>query len=243
MPLQPECEGVPGVIRLVASDIDGTLTERRGSLLLSIDAVLALRKLEASGIPVTLVSGNSVPITAGLARYVGASGPSVGENGCVIYYRERIYHVCEGRPSRRLVEYALSLGLRESWQNQFRFHDLAFLGRSREEMARLLPLIKRAAEEENMRVLWSGYAIHVQPKDGGKLKGILKAAELLGVSRHELAVIGDGENDLDMFIEEAFKACPGDADETLKKVADYVASKPGGAGFAEIAEEILKRTG
>ena len=230
-------------IRLVASDVDGTLTERRGSLLLSLEAVRAIRLLESRGVRVALVSGNSIPVVAGLARYVGARGPRIGENGCVMMHGDRIIHLCRGAPSPSLIERLRGLGLRESWQNPFRFHDKAFLAASREEAERLLPEVRKLASLEGMRVLWSGYAIHVQPEGGGKGRAVLEAAKLLGVSPRELAVVGDGENDIDMFVENSFRACPGDAADAVKRIADYVASEPGGRGFAEIARVILSRAG
>ncbi|MCE4629472.1 MAG: HAD hydrolase family protein [Desulfurococcales archaeon] len=64
-------------IQMIATDVDGTLTIRRGELLLSLEAVRAIRELEENGITVSLVSGNSLPITAGLARYIGAKGPVI----------------------------------------------------------------------------------------------------------------------------------------------------------------------
>ena len=231
---------MPSRIRVVATDIDGTLTERRGNLLLSLEAVKAIRMLEARGIPVVLVSGNSIPVVAGLARYLGSTGPSVAENGCVLFWRGSTIHLCQGAPSRRLVESILSLGFRESWQNPYRYHDKAFLASSPEEAWRLLPEVRRLAESEGMRVLWSGYAVHIQPRGGGKGRGVVEAARLLGRSVEELAVVGDGENDLDMFLDEAFKACPGDAAEEVKRKADYVAREPGGRGFAEIAHLIAE---
>ena len=228
------------VIRLVASDIDGTLTTRRGNLLLSLEAVEAIRTLERRGVRVSLVSGNSIPVVAGLARYIGATGPSVGENGCVIFYQGKIIHLCKGRPSSSLVKTLLGMGLRESWQNAFRFHDLAFLAEDRERVEKELPRIKELAAREGMRVLWSGYAVHIQPLGGGKGRGVREVARLLGVPLSMVAVVGDGENDLDMFLPETLKACPGDADPAVKKVADIVARSPGGRGFAEIALAILE---
>lgn len=65
-------------VKLVATDVDGTLTLRRGVLLVSLEAIEAIRELEASGVRVSLVSGNSLPITAGLARYFGTTGPYQG---------------------------------------------------------------------------------------------------------------------------------------------------------------------
>lgn len=221
--------------RMVASDVDGTLTERRGSLLLSLEAVRAVRLLEQAGVRVSLVSGNSLPITAGLARYMGATGPSVAENGCTIFYEGRVIHVCRGRPPEELVEALRRLGLRESWQNPYRHHDLAFYvdpGRLGEAV--------RIVEEYGMAWYYSGYALHVQPPGGGKARGVEEAARLLGISLGEVFAVGDGENDIPMLERAGGSGCPADAAEEVKRVVDYVASQPGGRGFAEIARMILE---
>ena len=230
-------------IRLVASDVDGTITERRGSLRLSIEAVRSIRMLERNGITVSLVSGNSLPVVAGLSRYVGASGPSFGENGCIALWRGSVIHYCEGRPSEELVREILALGFKESWQNAFRFHDLAFLAQNRHMAERVLPRVRELASKEGMRVLWSGYAIHVQPEGGGKGRAVREAARLLGISLGEVLAVGDGQNDIDMFLPGSLKACPGDADPEVKKRVDIIATRPGGEGFAEIARIVLAGTG
>jgi len=157
-------------IRVVAADVDGTLTVRRGNLLLSLEAVEAIRELEARGVTVVLASGNSVPVTAGLARYIGARGPSVAENGCVVFYGGERIHVCRGRPPEELVRRLEELGFRQSWQNPYRHHDLAFYAEGGDLDAAL-----RLVREYGMVAIHSGYALHVQPPGGGKDRGLLAA--------------------------------------------------------------------
>ncbi len=221
--------------KAVAADVDGTLTERRGSLLISVEAVAAVRMLEASGITVLLVSGNSLPITAGLARYIGARGPSVAENGCVIFHEGRIVHVCEGRPPDELVAELESLGFRQSWQNTYRHHDLAFYV-PRERLDDAL----RVVEKYGMQAYYSGYALHVQPPGGGKGVGVRRALQLVGVDPSETIAVGDGPNDIPLLEAVGASACPGDADERVKAIVDYVAQAPGGRGFAEIARLVVE---
>ena len=69
--------------RVVAVDIDGTLTDDQKHL--NLEAVKALRALEAHGIPVVLATGNVRPITYGLWRFMGLSGPLCCENGGVLW--------------------------------------------------------------------------------------------------------------------------------------------------------------
>ena len=70
--------------KLVAVDIDGTLTDT--NKVLNLEAVDALRRLEKAGIPVTLATGNVRPITYGLWRFIGLSGPMCCENGGVLWH-------------------------------------------------------------------------------------------------------------------------------------------------------------
>ncbi len=223
-------------IRLVATDIDGTLTLRRGNLLLSLEAITAIRELENSNIHVSLVSGNSLPITVGLARYVGAKGPSIAENGCVIFDAGEIIHVCKGRPGKNIIEALKKLGFRESWQNIYRHHDIAFYPPRDSKMKEIGV---RIAIKEGYRVYDSGYAVHVQPLGGGKGVGLRQVIRRMGLNEKEVIAVGDGENDLPLLESAGYSACPADADEAVKRRVDYVASKPGGEGFAEIVSLIL----
>ncbi|NCG43049.1 MAG: HAD hydrolase family protein, partial [Euryarchaeota archaeon] len=70
--------------KVVAVDIDGTLTDDNKRL--NTDAVIALRRLEAAGIPVILATGNVRAITYGLWRFLQLSGPICCENGGVLWH-------------------------------------------------------------------------------------------------------------------------------------------------------------
>ncbi|MCE4623661.1 MAG: phosphoglycolate phosphatase [Caldisphaeraceae archaeon] len=231
------------MIKFVATDVDGTLTLRRGDVRISIDAINGIRLLESRGIRVSLISGNSLPVTIGLRGYIGAKGPSVAENGCVIYYHG-IRHICKETPPEELRKAALEMGLIESWQNQFRFHDYAFFiprNVPKEKVADYVNRTDQLASSYGFKVLWSGYALHILPRNAGKVVGMKAAVELLGYSLNETASVGDGENDIDMLKAPAFSACPSDASEKVKNVVNFIASRPGGSGFLEIAKYLLAK--
>jgi len=76
---------------------------------------------------------------------------------------------------------------------------------------------------------------------------IKKEAELskicreFNVSKKELAYIGDDVNDFNLLQLVGFSAVPNDANENIKKNADYVCIKNGGNGaFREIVDIIFK---
>jgi len=229
-------------LRILAADVDGTLTEKRGSYRLSMNAISMIRELESRGVAVVLATGNSYQITSGLTRYLGASWPAIAENGCVLVERGRVESLCSGRPPDALIDSVRALGLSEGWQNPCRLHDVEFVSDDRGSLTRLVPDVERvmAAFGWNGRVLVSGYALHMQPPGGGKGAALRKIAERLGVPTEQSGAVGDSSGDVDLLLSAGFRAAVGDADPELKGVAGYVAAAPAGEGFAEVAEYVLR---
>lgn len=50
------------------------------------------------------------------------------------------------------------------------------------------------------------------------------------VQPHEVLYVGDDEGDLDVMGRVGLAACPADAQDIVKKISHYIASRPGGAG-------------
>ena len=233
-------------IKAIITDVDGTLTINREDYRLEIDAIKAVRKAEGHGIPVVLVSGNALPVVVSISRYVGTTGPVIGENGCLIFYKGRIINVAtfSAKEAAEAILKEFNEYIEQSWQNRYRVFDFAFKIKEnfRDKVSFLVSDIQRFLRIkgfDNVFVTFSGYALHLTPTSGGKDKGLLKALELMGIKRDEVVCIGDGLNDIDLFNVCTCSATVSNADEELKKLAMYVASKPSGKGFAEIVEHIL----
>lgn len=228
-------------IKLFATDVDGTLTESRDSFRLNLRAIEALRRLEEHDIVVSLVTGNGYEIAAGLARYIGVSGPVVAENGCLLFENGRLESLCLGRPPGKLVDAMLSLGLKESWQNRCRLHDLAFVAEDKSLLRKAAESARRIMSELGWRgrVMVSGYALHLQPEGGGKGRALRLIVEKLGTSPDEVVAVGDSEGDLELLEAAGIPAAVGDADPRLKIVARMIASSPAGDGLAEIVGALL----
>ena len=56
------------MIRAVITDVDGTITDYEDRL--GVEALVAIRKLEDSGIRVVLCSGNALCVLKALGRYM-----------------------------------------------------------------------------------------------------------------------------------------------------------------------------
>ncbi|MEO2151046.1 MAG: phosphoglycolate phosphatase [Thermococcus sp.] len=231
-------------IRAISLDIDGTITYRDRTL--SIEALKAVRLAERLGVPVMLVTGNSVPFAEAAAVFIGTSGPVIAEDGGALSLKG------EGTMRKRVFltdmdeEWIL-------WSELKKRHPEAELGYS--TMARKAGLVitrkvpveaVREIIEElglNLVAVDSGFAIHVKKPWVNKGAGIEKACEYLGISPKEVAHVGDGENDLDAFRVVGYRVAIAQAPESLKQKADYVTEKPYGDGGAEAIMHILKKFG
>ncbi len=233
-------------LRLVALDIDGTITvdKKVGEFRLELDAIKAIRKLEEIGVKVSFVTGNSVPVVAGLARYVGASGPQVAENGCVVFYKDKVYRVC--RYSTRTVAELLlrefSNYLRPSWQNRYRIFDYALVLVQKVDVDELIDTINLYLKQLGVRVKisYSGYAIHVRPIDADKGRGLKVALSLAGVEPNQVIAIGDSEIDTEMKKIGVRLVAVGNSDKTLKSVADLVLKEASGQAVAYFLKDLAE---
>ena len=234
-------------VKAVATDVDGTLSISRDDYRLDIEAINAIRDLESNGIKVIFISGNSLPLTVGLARYCGASGPVVAENGCIVYYKGKIIPVV--RESAKSIADEVARVFKEyiepSWQNPYRQFDYAFRIK-REYKSRVFEVCERISRyiesrgyDSQVKVMYSGFALHIIPRSGGKSVGLKVACELANVKLENVVGVGDSVTDIELLQTVGIPVAVANADLELKKIAKYITSKPSGKGFAELAKIIL----
>jgi ribulose-phosphate 3-epimerase len=95
-------------------------------------------------------------------------------------------------------------------------------------------IVENRARELGVELLFQGVA--------DKLALVKKIAEERGLGLDEIAYIGDDINDLDCVRACGLGACPADAADAVKKHADYVSGKPGGAGAVrDFAEWVIRK--
>ncbi len=235
------------VVKLVATDIDGTLTIDRSTTLLDMDAIMYMRLLEENSVHVALVSSNALPVVIGLKKYLKLSGPAIAESGALIYFGGNEYiHLTNisARDAAVFLGEKYSECIYPSWQNDFRLHDYAF--RVKKEclprVDELLENIRRDLAEKypDVRVGYSGYAIHLTPRDVSKAKALEYVSEKMNIPLENILAIGDSVMDADMILKAGIGVAVANADEMLKKVAKIITTNPSGKGFVEIAEKILR---
>ncbi|ACL11340.1 Phosphoglycolate phosphatase [Desulfurococcus amylolyticus 1221n] len=237
-------------VRIVFTDIDGTLTINRRSYMLALKAVEALRLLVDKGVIVSLVSSNALPIVVGLSRYIGLNGPVVGESGALVYSDEwGIVELTNMSARDVYLDLLEKYGeyVEDSWQNRFRLYEYALKMRGKylDRAGEIVNEMKRYVESrhEGYTLEYSGYAIHVHAKGVGKGVAVKYILDKLGISSSEALGIGDSAMDVDFIKFLGYRAAVGGSDEELLKYCNIVAESPSGFGLAEIISRVLNGMG
>ncbi len=76
------------------------------------------------------------------------------------------------------------------------------------------------------------------PADVDKGVGLRLAMRYLNIDMDKTIVVGDGENDVDMFLNPGFKIALANANKKLKKLANEVTKKPSTKGIREIIKKL-----
>jgi phosphoglycolate phosphatase (TIGR01487 family) len=215
------------MIKALVCDVDGTITDREKRIqALGIDC---LRQVQDRGIITMIASGNVLPVAYGLSQFIGLNSPVIAENGGVVSYKEKIYEL----HSPDLAEQAF-LKVKEEipdverlFTDNWRRTEVA-LKRSTN-----LEKVRRALDGWPLEVEATGFAIHIMEKGHGKMSGIRKACDLLGISPEDVLAIGDADNDVGMLRGCGQSAAVGNAQPAAKAAARFVARRPHSEGVQE----------
>ncbi len=215
----------------MVTDVDGTLTAK--SRLVDLEAIEALRASEAAGVPVVLATGNVLPIVYALSYFIGTTGPVVAENGGLLFHKGRTKRLTDPAAATAAHQAVLRHEpLERLFTDQWRVTEVAYPER-RGTLAR----VKRALEAEgamsSVRVERTGFAVHLMDPRHSKFEGVRAALTLLGVNPADAIAFGDSDNDLSMIEGCGVGVAMGDASAALKRVANFVAGAPQGAGIWE----------
>ncbi|MFA5367235.1 MAG: HAD hydrolase family protein [Dehalococcoidia bacterium] len=232
-------------IRLIMTDVDGTITDLAGHI--ESIAEEAIRASLVRGITVGFVSGRTLPRLEAPARDIGVNGPIIGENGGIAKMRpgEALLNLGYSRePALRDLEClkkAYPGAIEPTEDDVDRLVDVGFKAPGVDTVE----LRKHIKESE---LLDSGYMLHLLQKGvskGGTLKRILDRIGS-GLSIGQVMVFGDSLTDItlfDMFPHSVFirNNRLSDADRSaMEEAAEYASELEFGAGFAQVAEHILR---
>lgn len=242
-------------IRLVATDLDGTLTQGE-----KFDSKLfkALSKLSAVGIDILITTGRSAGWVQAIANYLPVVG-AIAENGGLLYWNNdpqpSLISISEIKieQHRQQLEKVFKLlqtkfpQIRESLDNRFRLTDWTF------DVENLSPTeleqIDYVCQSEGFGFTYSSIQCHIKPTYQDKAYGLNKVIPQYfpDLKPSEMLTIGDSPNDESMFNQEEFPLSVGVANvrkysDRLKYLPAYVTNKFEGEGFCELADLIIHKS-
>lgn len=223
---------VSRLIKALALDVDGTITDRRRRGCIS--AIETIYKVEEAGIPVIIATGNVLCFTRALATFMATSGGLVAENGGVIESNgfRRVFgnfELCKDAYNHLKSE----LPVEKVKNSHLRVSEIA--------ITRKIPVktVKKVLEDFDVVIYDSKFAIHITDPSVNKGSSLIEVAGEMGVKPDEILAVGDSENDLEFLSAAGVKVAVSNADNELKDIADYVTSKPHGDGVKEAVERYI----
>lgn len=225
------------MIRLIAVDIDGTITymDRR----LDPMAVEALRKAEAAGIKVTLATGNVLSFAEAASVMVGTSGPLMAEDGGVLFDQANRVETVLG--DRKEADRCLTIlqgifgPLRQTRSSAQRLTGVTLEREvSIEEVRRII-----SREALDLVAVDSGFAIHLRDPRVNKGRGLEEISKMTRIPLKDIAAIGDGPNDVEMLGAAGLSFAVANSPEEVRKASTSVTKSPFGKGVAEAVDAIL----
>ncbi len=223
------------MIKAVACDIDGTITDEMRRL--DLRAVALLREIEQEGIPVLLASGNIMCLMDAASLFIGTTGHLIAENGGIVkdkktqkkHYTAATANIEIAKAFEHLQD---AMHVRLVSSSELRETEIAIYKDFETS------LVADAVKEFKVRVVDTKFAIHLLDPNVNKGVGLSVAADIMGLVLDEFASIGDSENDIEML--ESSGLSIGVGDERLSNVADFVTRSSYGEGGVEALKYVLK---
>ncbi|MDJ0509784.1 MAG: HAD family hydrolase [Crocosphaera sp.] len=235
-------------IKMIATDIDGTLT-KKGEF--SSQLLSTLEQLQQHNIRVILITGRSAGWCQGIVNYLPVWA-IIAENGGVYCLKDNqkiipltaINNIIKHRQIlQNNFEYLQSQFplLNTSSDNQFRITDWTF--DCHELTQETLLEIDKICHQNNWGFTYSHIQGHLKPLEQNKAKGLISFKEnyLKNLSWQEIITVGDSPNDESLFNPHLFPISLGVNNilkytERLQYKPIYITNLPEIDGFCELAK-------
>jgi len=220
-------------VKAIITDLDRTITDRPGKPEFDpadFDKEL-LNDLKNLGIDLILATGRSIYYVKKLCHKFNIWRCVVAENGAVIYFpstkKTITLNTLYMRRARKIIK---SLNLpntvkgRVITSNKIEYEK--FIRKELGNIADKVCFVKNVDE------------IMVTPINVNKGLGLRLAMQYLNIDMEKTIVVGDGENDVDMFLNPGFKVALSNSDKKLKKLANQITKDPSTMGVKEIIRQL-----
>ncbi|MBW2992239.1 glycosyltransferase [Candidatus Woesearchaeota archaeon] len=220
-------------IRAIITDLDRTITDKAAKKEFDekdFDEKL-LKELKSLGIDLILSTGRVVHYIKRLCERFKIWRAVVAENGAVIYFpstRKTITINTSAMTKAKKIVKSLNLPGTTIGKviTSNRWEDKDLIIEKLGKLAKKVNFVKNVDE------------LMVVPKGVDKGVGLRLAMQYLNIDMDKSIAVGDGENDIDMFLNPGFKIALANADEKLKRFANQITKYPSTKGIREIIKKL-----
>jgi len=189
--------------------------------------------------PVVVATGKALPYPVGLCEFVGIPRTVIAENGGVAFVdaTDDLLYLGDRAAAEAAVEAYREAGHSLGWGA----HDLVNRWRETELVAsRDAPLepLERAAAEQGLEVIDTGFAYHVKSPGVSKGRALVDVAERLDRDPAAFVAIGDSVNDVSTFDVVGRSYAVANSDDAAREAADVVVDGEYADGFLDAVERI-----
>ena len=242
-------------IRLVATDMDGTLTTDG---LFTADLLQAFGRLQAGGVEVLIVTGRSAGWVSGLVHYLPVVGAIAENGGLYIDKHQPQPVILPDIPRMSQHRDRLSLffnrfkakypHLAPSVDNPYRITDWTFdiTGLTESDLA----WMEETCAAQSMGFTYSTVQCHIKIPKQNKAAGLAKVIRqrFTELDARKTVTVGDSPNDESLFDAEQFPCSVGVANvayylPSLAHQPAYITAAPEGKGFIELVDYLLASKG
>ncbi len=214
-------------ISAIVTDFDRTITDEPGMA----DEKL-LNEMLSLGKPLILATGRALSYARELYKKHPVWDCIIAENGCQVFFP--INHLTWRFTSDSMREVKRLLK-KHKFPASFGSTIISVLLESEEKLRSILSgSIAMLGFRKNADELM------VLPRGIDKGTTLKLALAYLGIDPQKTIIVGDGENDIDLFKSPGYKIAVANASDRLKFFADEVTKKPSTQGVLEIIEKIKK---
>ena len=240
-------------IKLIISDVDGCMSPEISeawdwSAFARMAELIQAGQQGRSGLaPLTLCTGRPQPYVEALMKLLDVRVPAICENGAVIYSLEKNHaryapgvteeKILGLRAVRAFIETQVLPGEPEAYLQFGKEAQLSIYS----EQTQRFDAMQRAIEEfiaqrggPDLLINASHYYLNISLTGVDKGAAIRTVLDELGLSKDEVAGIGDTLGDLPLREAVGFFACPANSHDPIKAVADYVSPHPTIEGMLDI---------
>ena len=212
-------------VSAIITDFDRTITDKPGVINETV-----MKELDSLNKPLILVTGRAIKYAKKLIRKFPIWDCIIAENGSYVYFPGN--GLCWSFTSDKFEEAKRILKKSKfpaNFGNAIISVSKAFEIKLKEILEGIISYIGFRTNVDEVMVL---------PRGIDKGLSVKLALNYLGIDPKRTVIIGDGENDIDLFTSPGFKVAVANADERLKLFADEVTKKPSTQGIIEIIEKL-----